>query len=156
MIVNIYVADAKGAQPRSEAEVEVVPGAGIVGDRNYGRSDWPGQNVTFIESEAVARYNAEYGQAVEPVTTRRNVVTTGVDLNALVGREFRIGDTLFRGVELCTPCATLGAILENAAISGPEVVKALLTSAGLRADVVRGGRIAVGMALEPGGRAATP
>jgi len=151
MIVNIYVADERGSPLRSEAEVEVAVGGGIVGDRNFGRSDWPGQNITLIESEAVARYNAQYGQAIEPAATRRNIVTTGVDLNALVGREFAIGPARFRGIELCTPCASLGAALENAAISSAEVVKAFLTSGGLRADVVSGGRIAVGMALEPAG-----
>jgi MOSC domain-containing protein YiiM len=145
MIVSIYLAETPGDAMRRVPEAQLAAGAGIIGDRNYGKSKYPGQNVTFIESEAVARYNADYGQSIRPESTRRNVVTTGVDLNALVGVEFCIGTARFRGVELCTPCSTLGKLLENEQVSRAEVVKAFLTSGGLRTEVLCSGTIAAGM-----------
>lgn len=148
MIVSIFLAAEPEQALRSEPEVEVGASAGIVGDRNFGKCDYPGQNVTFIECESIARYNADYGQCIEPIATRRNILTRGVDLNSLVGREFAIGSAVFKGIELCTPCGSLGASLENKAISNAEVVKAFLTSGGLRADVVTGGRISTGMTIE--------
>jgi len=150
VIISIFVAKKSGEPARNVLDAQVVVGKGIAGDRNYQRNDYPGQNVTLIESEAVARYNAEYGQAIESGDTRRNIVTSGVDLNALVGQEFAIGQARFRGVELCTPCSSLGASLENQDISNAQVVKAFLNSGGLRVDVIASGTIAVGMAIETG------
>jgi MOSC domain-containing protein YiiM len=147
MIVSIFLAASAADAPGSVTEAVLATGSGIVGDRNFGRNDYPGQNLTLIESEAVERYNAQFGQAIKPESTRRNIVTRGVELNALVGREFSIGTARLKGVELCTPCGYLGELLENECVSRAEVVKAFVTSGGLRADVLDGGTVAVGMAI---------
>ena len=42
-----------------------------------------------------------------PGDTRRNLVTTGVDLPALVGRWFAVGDALLFGMKRCPPCTHL-------------------------------------------------
>ena len=39
--------------------------------------------------------------------SRRQVATRGVDLNALVGRRFNVGELECEGMELCEPCAHL-------------------------------------------------
>jgi len=148
MIVSIFLAAKSGGTVRGVTDAKVVEGKGFSEDRNFGQADYPGQNVTLIESEAVARFNSEHRQSIEPRDTRRNIVTMGVDLNALVGREFTIGQVRFRGIELCTPCAFLGESLENESMSRTQVVKAFLTSGGLRADVLSSGTIAVGMAID--------
>jgi MOSC domain-containing protein YiiM len=74
---------------------------------------------------------------------RRNVVTEGVDLNALVGREFAVGAVRFRGMRLCEPCTHL------AKISFPETLKGLIHKGGLRAQIVSEGVIRVGDAVVP-------
>lgn len=147
MIVNIYIADEPGHRRRKVGTADVVTGNGIAGDRNYGRSDWPGQNVTFIETEEIENYNANHRQRVAEWEFGRNVVTQSVRLNALVGKTFTIGSARFRGIELCEPCATLGGYLANDSISARECVKALAHKSGLRADVIQDGTIEAGMSL---------
>ncbi|MDH4042520.1 MAG: sulfurase [Gammaproteobacteria bacterium] len=150
MIIAIHISARPGEALRSVPEVELVAGKGITGDRNFGKGKYPGQNVTFIAREAVARYNLDFGQSIAPESTRRNIVTEGVDLNSLVGREFSIGPVVLRGVELCLPCSRLGKLLENDSISRADVVRAFVTSGGLRADIISGGTLAVGMPFRLG------
>jgi MOSC domain-containing protein YiiM len=73
--------------------------------------------------------------------TRRNVLTRGIDVNALVGRTFRIGDVLCAGRRLCEPCAHLERL------SGPGVLRPLIHRGGLRVDVLTDGEIRLGTAL---------
>jgi MOSC domain-containing protein YiiM len=65
-------------------------------------------------------------------------VTVGADLNALVGREFLVGEVRLRGLRLCEPCNYL------AKISFPETLKGLVHQGGLRAQIVSGGWLHVG------------
>ena len=39
-----------------------------------------------------------------PAPARRNVITRGVDLNALIGSEFEVQGVRFFGMEECRPC----------------------------------------------------
>jgi MOSC domain-containing protein YiiM len=95
----------------------------------------------------VDEYNQLLGQAISPQQTRRNVITRGVDLNALVGVEFSIGGAKFKGVELCQPCSVLGRLLENQWVSRSQVIQAFLGRGGLRADIISSGVVGVGMPL---------
>ena len=117
MIRAIYISDARGAKPRRVHSAQLETGKGIVGDRNFDLSNWPGQNITFIELEEIERYNMTHGQGIEPWEVRRNVVTSGVRLNDLVGKQFEIGTARFVGVELCEPCDTVGEYLGNDSIT---------------------------------------
>ena len=115
---------------------------------SFGVDKYPGQNVTLVEAEEIERLNDEHGQSIDQNATRRNIITRGVRLNELVGKEFRIGDVVLFGVELCEPCAGLGGMLENDSMSNAEIVKALTHKAGLRTDVRQSGTISVGMQIE--------
>lgn len=150
MIKSIYVAKERGGPQQAVPEIRLIAGRGILGDRNFDQGKWPGQNLTFVEAEEIARYNASYGQAVAEHATRRNVVTEGVRLNDLVEKEFSVGGVRFRGVELCEPCAFLGELLANAEIAKKDVVKAWVARGGLRADVLSDGIIEVGMRFDLG------
>ena len=74
---------------------------------------------------------------------RRNLVTEGADLNALVGRTFEIGEVVLRGIRLCEPCNYL------AKTTYPETLVGLVHRGGLRAQIVRGGVLRVGDAVRP-------
>jgi MOSC domain-containing protein YiiM len=76
-----------------------------------------------------------------PEEARRNVVTRGIDLNALVGQHFRIGDVECFGQRLCEPCAHLERL-------SPGTLRPLIHRGGLRADVLTDGEIGVGSAIE--------
>lgn len=126
------------------AAVQVVAGSGITGDRYFGCQDEPGQNITFVEAEAIEAFAREHGRAPDLGMTSRNVVTRGVRLNALVGREFRVGPLRFQGVELCEPCAGLGEQLAGPGLPVAAVVRHWLHRAGLRAVALSSGELAVG------------
>jgi MOSC domain-containing protein YiiM len=74
--------------------------------------------------------------------TRRNVLTRGVDVNALVDRRFRVGDAICLGVKPCTPCDHLESLTR------PGVRSGLSGQGGLRADVLVGAVIRPGDVIE--------
>ena len=117
-----------------------IPGRGLQGDRyaqNPEGSTSPDQEVTLIELENIEGIK-EHGIELHPSQTRRNIVTQGVSLNELVGAEFLVGDVRLRGVRLCEPCAYLEGL------TAKGLVKALTHKAGLRAQILNQGTIAVG------------
>ena len=65
-----------------------------------------------------------------------------IPLNHLVGKEFRVGEVLLRGMRLCEPCGHMDRLAGVKASSG------LVHRGGLRAEIVRGGVIRAGDALE--------
>ena len=145
MIEHIFIRPAPNQAQQARERVEIVAGAGIRGDRYFGAQDEPGQNITFVEAEAIERFGAANGLSLMPSATGRNVVTRGVRLNELVGRTFSVGGLRFRGVELCEPCLTLGeALAPLASLTPAQVVREWVGRGGLRADVLSDGELAVG------------
>jgi MOSC domain-containing protein YiiM len=119
-------------------------GHGLEGDRYAGGAGTfsnphsRGHDLTLIEAEVVDDLG------VAPEVPRRNIVTRGIDLNALVGRRFRVGEVECEGARLCEPCAHLQRLTE------PGLLRALVHRGGLRADVVSDGVIRVGDAVVAG------
>lgn len=146
-VERIYLA-GKAGEPQFEVQsIEVVVAKGILGDRYFAARDEPGQNITLVEAEEIEAFCTESGRMIDLACSRRNLVTRGVRLNALVGQEFTIGTVRLRGVELCEPCRSLGKRLATADLSSAAVVKRLLNRGGLRADILCSGSIAVGARL---------
>ena len=144
-IEAIYVASTAGAPMMSVATAVLVAGSGIHGDRNYRDTLLPhDEQITLIAAEEIERFNRETGLDIGPGDSRRNVVTRGLDLGVLVGRQFRVGDTTLMGVELCEPCATLGKRLATSTVSAAAVVATFAHRAGLRARINVSGRIVPG------------
>jgi len=144
-ILAIQIAPAKKAQPQSVESVSTLPAQGLAGDRyavpldsTSRRSPKPDQEVTLIESEAINAAVRDYSLAVSHADTRRNLLTEGVPLNHLVGRSFKVGEVVLRGVELCEPCKYLEKL------TGMEMIAAFKHRGGLRAQVISGGTIRVG------------
>jgi len=128
------------------AEVLAVPGVGLEGDRYALKQGTffkpePDFELTLIEAEAVEAAQSEQGLKLAPGDARRNLVTRGVSLNPLVGREFQIGNVRVRGIRLCEPCSHLQAL------TGQPVIKTLPHRAGLRAQVLTEGPIRIGDAV---------
>jgi MOSC domain-containing protein YiiM len=127
------VVDETGATRVVDA-VDASAEAGLEGDYH--------SDLTLIASEALEGLRADTGIELSGEQSRRNVLTRGIDLNALVGRRFAVGDVEAVGVELAEPCTKLQRI------SGERgVLRGLVHRGGLRADVVAGGRIRVGDAV---------
>ncbi len=143
----IYICPEAGKSQQYCQKIELVAGYGIVGDRNYGLSRWPGQNLTLIEVEEVESFIREQNIENDLSLTRRNILTRGVRLNELVGKKFNIGDVTLIGVELCEPCSSLGAALDGSALSSKLVVERFLHRGGLRVDVLTSGVIELGATI---------
>ncbi len=129
---------------QSATSIRAVAGKGLEGDRYYSGcgsySDHPGtgRHVTLIEAEALDALRRDYQLELDAGKTRRNIVTCGVALNHLVGKEFRIGEITLRGLRLCEPCAHMEKLTVKGALRG------LVHRGGLRAEIVKGGVIRAG------------
>jgi MOSC domain-containing protein YiiM len=136
----IFITETHGEVPQPIERVRAVAGGGLVGNRYfYADGDAPpGRAITLVAAEAVEAFVDETGIEVTAAETRRNVLTRGIDVNALVGKRFRIGEIECMGVELCEPCTHLEGMTK------PGVIKGLVHRAGLNADVLNDGDIAVG------------
>jgi MOSC domain-containing protein YiiM len=122
-------------------------GRGLEGDRYFdGRGTFSnvhgrGYDLTLIEAEVLDELDLPAGR-LAPEEARRNVLTRGIDLNALVGRPFTVGGVRCLGQRLCEPCAHLERLA--AAAGKPGTLRALIHKGGLRADIVGDGEIHVG------------
>ena len=122
--------------------VRLVAGRGLEGDRYYAPAGaGSGEALTLIAAEALEGLEADTGIRLSAADSRRQVLTRGIDLNALVGREFTVGSVRCRGVELCEPCAHLQSVTQDG------VLKGLVHRGGLRADVLNDGDVSVGDAV---------
>src|SRR2546423_4792430 len=100
-VVEINIAADHGAPTQPFERIDVLPGQGVVGDRHF--LDAPaqrgGNDLTLVDRAAVEAFVSETDIPLTAAETRRNVVTEGVDLNALVGKRFRVGEVECYGVE---------------------------------------------------------
>jgi len=137
-VEGIYISADHGELPEPVESVRALAGRGLEGNRYFFDDAPAGTALTLIAAEAVEAMEREHGVTLEPRESRRNVVTRGIDVNALVGKRFRIGDVECQGVELCEPCASLQAMTK------PGVIKGLAHRGGLNADILSDGAINVG------------
>ncbi|MEK6335283.1 MAG: MOSC domain-containing protein [Acidobacteriota bacterium] len=145
-VISINIAAKAEAPMQSVTEVLAVPGKGLEGDRYFDHKGTfskpqPDRELTLIEAEAIEamkhELNVDYGLS----DSRRNVVTRGVPLNHLVGKEFLIGDVKARGLKLCEPCSHLQKL------SHEKVIPGLVHRGGLRAQILSEGMIRVGQTV---------
>jgi|SRR6185369_16258331 len=147
-VERIYIRTNVREPQAEQRRVRIVTGKGIEGDRYFGRADEPGQNVTFVEAEEIEAFLLACDRPLDLSRTGRNIVTRGVRLNDLVGKEFVVGQVRFRGVELCEPCRAFGRAMACPGVSPAQVVKRMVHRAGLRADALSSGDIVCGATVE--------
>ncbi len=130
--------------------VRAVPGRGLKGDRYFSgtgtfshQPQRPDFELTFIEQEQIEAFAAASALPFTALHARRNIVTAGVKLNDLAGREFFVGHLRVRGIRLCEPCNYLTKI------SFPETLKGLVHKGGLRAQILSEGVVHVGDVIRP-------
>jgi hypothetical protein len=132
----LTAADAESPLARVDS-VDAVAGRGLKGDRYYdgrGTFSGPGRGyeLTLVEAEVLESVDLSWEDA------RRNIVTRGIALNALVGQRFKIGAVECIGRRLAEPCAHL----EKLTRSG--LLRPLVHRGGVRADILEGGTISIG------------
>jgi MOSC domain-containing protein YiiM len=87
--------------------------------------------VSFLDKKEIA-----------PELLRRNLLTRGINLAALMGRRFRIGRTLLEWSGECAPCSRMETNL------GPGGYNAVRGRCGITARIIEGGEIHIGDAIE--------
>jgi len=128
--------------------IHCVAGRGIEGDRFFDyKPDYKGQ-ITFFAWEEYERLCATFHvHDKSPAVFRRNVITAGCDIAALIGREFEIQGVRFLGHSECTPCYWM----DQAFCSGTEA--ALKGCGGLRAQILTDGFLSIDAGEETGANA---
>jgi len=101
-----------------------------------------GYDLTLIEADVLDSLTLPGGRTLGYAEARRNIVTRGIDLNALVGRRFRVGSIECLGQRLCEPCSHLERLTTKGALRG------LIHRGGLRADVLSDGEVSTGDLIE--------
>jgi hypothetical protein len=136
-VAGLLIAPDAEAPLRRVEEVEAIAGSGLAGDRyaddrgTFGGAR--GYQLTLVAAEQLDAVGLSWEDA------RRNVVTTGVDVNALVGTSFMLGDVECIGRRLAEPCSHLERVVGRTGLLRP-----LVHRAGLRADIISGGTVRVG------------
>jgi MOSC domain-containing protein YiiM len=145
----IFVAPQAGAGMRPLVAVRAIAGHGLEGDRyaigegTFSVAGGRGNDVTLIAGEVLDTLALPDGRPLSGAEARRNIITRGLDLNALVGRRFRIGELELIGRRRCEPCAHLQRLTR------PGVLRELVHRGGLRADLITSGTLRVGDPITP-------
>jgi MOSC domain-containing protein YiiM len=124
-------------------QVEAFAGQGLIGDRAGAR---PGskRQVTLIQAEHLPIIATFIGSLeVRPELLRRNLVISGINLCALVNKQFSVGQVLLAGTGYCHPCARM----EEA--PGTGGYNAMRGHGGFTAQILISGEIRVGDTVRP-------
>ena len=139
----IAIAPEARSPMRALEQARAIAGAGLEGDRyaagagTFSERGGSGRDITLVDGAALDALRGE-GVVLGPIESRRNLVVRGIDLDALIGRRFRVGAVECRGARRCEPCAHLERLTR------PGVLRGLVHRGGLRADVLSDGVISVG------------
>jgi hypothetical protein len=132
-VLAIHTRTAEEDDVRAVETIRAFAGKGLEGDRYFfPEGAKPGLALTLVEAEVVADVGLEEGQ------TRRQLTISGMGLNDLIGKRFRVGEVECYGVMICEPCLHLQELTR------PGIIKELVHRAGLNADIVSDGWISVG------------
>jgi len=148
-IVAIYVAPERAKAMELRESVLAVPGKGIQGDHRFdptgtlSAKKGAAREISFIEVEAVEAVFRDYQIQLGADETRRNVVTRGIALNHLIGKEFTAGALRFKGLEMCEPCRHLESMTRKG------VKEALIHRGGIRCQILTEGELRVGDVIRP-------
>ena len=115
---------------------------GLEGDHRMTKTPGSGRQVTLISEEFIRQIAAQLDlQTLDPARLRRNIVVSGINLNALRRQRFWVGSALLEATQLCHPCARMEAEL------GAGAVVAMYGYGGLCAKIIEGGGIEVGASV---------
>ena len=137
-VSKICITSKSAEEMQDVNTVEVIASKGIVNDRYFNENSDQALQITLIESENIDYYNQISETNIPYISFRRNIITKGIQLNDLVGKEFLIGNVKIKGHRLCAPCRYLQEMLKQ-----KNLVKKLLNRGGLRCEILTDGIISV-------------
>ena len=146
-VVGLFICSAAGQPMVASIQARASAGSGFVGDRyatNQGTFS-RGQimrHVSLIAREAIEEANRNLaGLGLPPFSmheTRRNIITQGFDVYAMLGRDVYIGGVKMRGTEPTKPCHRPSALVQKTGFA-----EAFSGRGGVRAEVLMDGVISL-------------
>ena len=109
---------------------------GIINDRYYENFKEKYEQVTLIESEKISYFNNNIKRKFNYKDFRRNIITTGINLNKMINKKIQINNVVLKIHQLCQPCR----YLQNK-LNIDNLVKLLANKAGVRAEIIQSGVI---------------
>ena len=109
---------------------------GIINDRYYENFKEKYEQVTLIESEKISYFNNNIKSKFNYKDFRRNIITTGIDLNKMINKKIQINNVVLKIHQLCQPCK----YLQNK-LNVDNLVKLMTNNGGVRAEIVQSGVI---------------
>ena len=137
-VLEIGISKSKNNKIVNVNEVEAIKGKGLINERHFKENNEERCQITLIEIENINHYNKLTGTTIPAINFLRNIVTEGIKLNELVGKEFLIGSVKVKAHDLCRPCKYLQESLQQ-----KNVVKEFLYTGGLRCEILSSGKICV-------------
>ena len=135
-VLEIGISENKSNKIVNVIEVEAIKGKGLLGEKHFKENNKKRSQITLIEIENINHYNKITGTQIPAINFLRNIVTKGIRLNVLVGKEFLIGEVKVKAHDLCRPCKNLQETLQQ-----KNTVKELLYTGGLRCEILTSGKI---------------
>ena len=135
-VLEIGISENKSNKIVNVNEIEAIKGKGLVGEKHFKENNKKRIQITLIEIENINHYNKITGTQIPAINFLRNIVTEGIRLNVLVGKEFFIGKVKVRSHDLCKPCKNLQESFQQ-----KNTVKELLYTGGLRCEILSNGKI---------------
>ena len=138
-VFEIAICKKSKDQMTSVNNVEVKASRGLVNDRYFMENNDIKSQITLIEIENISEYNKTFETSILPIQFRRNIITEGLKLNELVGKEFFVGEVKLKAHDLCRPCKYLQEKLNK-----ENIIKEFLHKGGIRCEILCNGKIYVG------------
>ena len=135
-VLEIGISENKSSKIVSVSQVEAIKGKGLIGEKHFKEDNKKRSQITLIEIENINHYNKITGTKIPAINFLRNIVTQGIRLNVLIGKEFFIGKVKVKAHDLCRPCKSLQEFLQQ-----KKTVKELLYTGGLRCEILSSGKI---------------
>tara|TARA_B110000438_G_scaffold231917_1_gene227427 strand:+ start:388 stop:825 length:438 start_codon:yes stop_codon:yes gene_type:complete len=138
-VIEIGICKNRGQDLHKMTKVEAVKSKGLINDRHFKEGNDKKNQITLIEVENIDYFNSLSNTSIPYINFRRNIITKGIELNNLVGKEFYIGNVKLKAHDLCRPCKFLQDNLKQ-----KNIIRELLLKGGLRCEVLSNGNISIG------------
>jgi len=138
-VFEIAIAKNSGSKMLKVNTIKALAGKGLLNDRKFMNNNNVKSQLTFIEIENINYVNKILVSKIPAINFRRNIITQGVNLNELNGKEFFVGSVKVKAHDLCRPCKYLQQSLNQ-----KNLMKELLLKGGLRCEILNDGKISIG------------
>ena len=138
-VFEIGITQKNNQEIEKKETVEVIASKGIVSDRYFHEFNSDREQITLIESENIDYYNKTFNTNFNYLQFRRNILTKGIELNPLVGKNIFVGKIKLKVTDLCRPCKDL-----QIGLNQTNIIKEFLRKGGLRGEILTSGNIKFG------------